>query len=358
MGLLSKLFRAGDPWERVPQPYATALRARLTDDEFTRLTSLLGSYKQITDARFPADVAMRSAADIREHVAAQLLHLAFQFGETLEKLNRSAALRMPDVSNPAHQAVREALRLSVAVEPVGNPAAVLLPEYLLDAGLVDDAVGAAAAALPEWERRLGSDQPPSSFDSVTALDTVLAEFLSQSAGTVDIVRGLRAIAHRELTIRHWHDALTPSEYATLRASLANWLRQREILVDPNGDAIEAYPLRLAESARLSGWIAEQIGALREHFDALELLRVAHVLQPDFTNVNEVLADIYFRSQDGTPEDGDTALFRERAHRHATLAAAGMEEALATPEGLEGTGLTTAAMRERLARMQEILRALG
>ena len=358
MGLLSKLFGAGDPWERVPQPYATALRARLADDEFTRLTSLLGTYKQFTPARFPADVATRSAGDIREHVAAQLLHLAFQFGKALEQVNRSSALQMPDAGNPAHEAVREALLLSIAVEPAGNPASVLLPEYLLDAGLVDDAVRAAATAVPEWERRLGSGQPTPSLDTSRALDAVLAEFLSQSAGTVDIVGGLRNIAHRELAIRNWRDALAPGEYGTLRAMLANWLRQREIVVDPNSEAIEAYPLRAAEVSRLSGWVAQNMNVLREHFDVLDLLRVAYVLQPDFTNVNEVLADIYFRSQEGTPEDEDTAVFRQRAHHHATLAAAGMEEALSTPDGLAGTGLTAEVMRERLVRMQEIVRALG
>ncbi len=357
MGLISRLFGAGDPWARVPAEYATALRARLSEESFTRLSKLLATYKQFNDEQFPADVATRTAEDIREHVAARLLHLAFRFSDTLKKVNSTPALRMADASNPAHLAIRECLQLSIDIRPGGNPATALLPEYLLDAGQADEAVAAAARALPDWERRLPGAMPRPSADTRQPLQAVLAEFLTQAGDSVDIISGLRSIALREITIRRHREALTDAEYSTLRAMLANWLMQREISADPNSGAIETYPLRSAEVSLLSGWIVENMGALRAHFSALELLRVAHVLQPDFTNVNEVLADIYFRSQEGAAEDEDSAMFRGRARQHATLAVAGMTEALTSPGALEGTGLTEATMRERLERMQEIQRAL-
>jgi hypothetical protein len=358
MGLISRLFGTGDPWERVPAHYATALRARLTEASFVRLGKLLRTYKQFTDEHFPAEVATRTAEGIREHVAARLLHLAFRFSDTLKKVNSTPALRMSDATNPAHLAVRECLQLSIEIRSNGNPATLLLPEYLLDAGQADDAVAAASRALPDWERRLSGAMPKPSSNPTRPLEAVLVEFLAQAGGNVDIIGGLRSIALREITIRRHRESLTDAEYATLRAMLANWLAQRDIAVDPNSDTIERYPLRPTEVSLLSAWIVENTGTLRGSFSALELLRVAHVLQPEFTNVNEVLADIYFRSQEGAAEDNDSAVFRERARQHATLAIAGMTEALGSPDALEGTGLTDAAMRGRLSRMQEIQRALA
>jgi hypothetical protein len=358
MGLLSKIFGSRDPWESVPRPYSAALQSRLSPASFQQLTALLKEYRQFTPTLFPDNVATRSQRVMCEHVAGMLLHLSFRFSETLAKMNASPLLRTSDAEHPAHAGIRNCLRLSVEIEPTDNPGSLMLPGYLLDAGLADEAVTAAARALPEWERTFAAGAKPAPLPSETSpLDAILASFLEQANGSTEILEGLRELAERRLTIQNYREQLSSSEYGTPRASLANYLQAFGITVDPNSAAAESYPLRPADLSRLAGWIAANVGVLRQHFQALDLLRVAHVLQPDFANINEVLADIYFRTQKGAPDAEDTADTRAQARKHATLAAAGMTSSLTEQNGLDGTGRTEGDLRARLARMQEILRAL-
>ena len=352
MGLFDKLFSKRDPWEAVPASYGEAIRSQLSADDFQHLTALLSKHAQFTPGWFPVEHSNQVARQLRERTAANLVLLAFRFAE-VGRQTEAIAKGLSARENPTQVGLREALRLSVALVPDANPAQLMLPGYLLDAGEASAAIDAAKRAVPSWERRL-SDAVPSlrgSFES-DPLAHVRHEFLTQAGGDLSILEGLRDIAERRHAISTLRTQLSPEEFETLKATLMGFLASRGVPQQTLSAQVETWPLRGAEHTELALWILENMGTLRQHLEVLNLLRVAHVLQPELTNVNDVLADLYHLTAEGGGDEAGE--FRKKARFHAELAAKSMRETLADPADHAEMGITIEALQARLERMQEIL----